>query len=286
VTVLRDAKVVGTRDVADTRVSELSHMMLGRRLAEVFPEKRNKPGKPLLRIEDLSRPGAFEGISFELREGEILGLAGLVGSGRTEIARAILGADRAAGRCKLAGCALPRGSPRRAMAAGLGMIQEDRKSDGAIAGLSVAQNIGMGVLDRLSGPVGLLRPRRLREHAARGIERFHVVPPDPLKEIQLLSGGNQQKVILGRSLAAEPKVLILDEPTQGIDVGTKAQVYAMMMDLACQGKGILLISSELIELVELCDRILVIRDGRLVKELPGPGTDVDTLFAECVRKTQ
>ena len=285
VTVLRDGKGVGTRDIADCKVSVLSEMMLGRRLAEMFPEKRNKPGKPILRVQGLTRPGAFEDISFELREGEIIGLAGLVGSGRTEIARAILGGDMATGRCELAGRALPRHSPRRAMAAGLGMIQEDRKRDGAIAGLTVAQNLGISVLDRLSGTLGFLAPRRLREHAARGIERFRVVPPDPSKEIQLLSGGNQQKVILARSLACDPKVLIFDEPTQGIDVGTKAQIYAMMMDLACEGKGIVLISSEFIELVELCDRLLVIRDGRLVKELPGPGTDVDTLFAECVCDT-
>ena len=177
VTVLRDGKVVGTRDIADSKVSVLSEMMLGRRLAEMFPEKRNRPGKPILRVQGLTRPGVFEGISFELREGEILGLAGLVGSGRTEIARAILGADKAAGRCELEGRELPRRSPRRAMAAGLGMIQEDRKRDGAIAGLTVAQNIGISVLDRLSGALGLLRPRRLREHAARGIERFRVVPP-------------------------------------------------------------------------------------------------------------
>jgi ABC-type sugar transport system ATPase subunit len=258
--------------------------MLGRRLAEVFPEKRNRPGAPLLRVQGLSRPGAFEDISFELREGEILGLAGLVGSGRTEIARAILGAGKAAGRCELAGRELPRCSPRRVMAAGLGMIQEDRKHDGTIAGLTVAQNLGISVLDRLSGALGFLQPRRLREYAARGIERFRVVPPSPSKEIQLLSGGNQQKVILARSLACDPRVLIFDEPTQGIDVGTKAQIYGMMMDLACEGKGIVLISSEFIELAELCDRLLVIRDGRLAKELPGPGTDVDTLFSECLRE--
>jgi ABC-type sugar transport system ATPase subunit len=282
VTVLRDGKVVGTRDVADSRVSLLSEMMLGRRLAEMFPPKRNQPGKPLLRVEGLTRSGAFEDVSFELREGEILGLAGLVGSGRTEIARAILGADKARGRCEIEGRWIPPRSPRRAMAMGLGMIQEDRKRDGAIAGLSVAQNLGLSVLDRLAGPLGFLAPRWLRDHARQGIERFSIVPPDPLKEMQLLSGGNQQKVILGRCLAPDPKVLLFDEPTQGVDVGTKAQIYRMMMDLACQGKGIVLVSSELIELVELCDRILVLRDGRLVKELPGPGTDVDTLVCECV----
>jgi ABC-type sugar transport system ATPase subunit len=242
-------------------------------------------GPPLLRVEGLTRAGVFEGISFELRAGEILGLAGLVGSGRTEIARAIFGAEPAEGRVELAGRDLGCRSPRRSIAAGIGMIPENCKTDGAIRGLSVARNLGISVLDRLSTALGFLSPRRLRAHAEEGIERFHVVPADPDREVQLLSGGNQQKVILGRCLSPEPRVLIFDEPTQGIDVGTKAQVYRLMADLACEGRGILLISSEFIELVELADRILVVRDGRLAKELPGPGTDVDALFAECVPKT-
>ena len=284
VTVLRDGRVVGTRDVAEIKVSDLSHMMLGRRLTEMFPPKRNTPGDTLLKVEGLTRPGVFEGISFKLREGEILGIAGLVGSGRTEVARAIFGADRAAGRCELAGVELARRSPRRSMALGIGMIQEDRKRDGSITGLSVARNIGISVLDRLSTRLGFLPPHRLRDNARRMTARMDVRPPDPRRSIQTLSGGNQQKVILGRWLCRDPKVLILDEPTQGIDVGTKAQIYRLIMDLACEGRGIVLISSELIELVHLADRILVIHNGRLAREMPGPGTDVDALFAACIQK--
>ncbi len=284
VTVLRDGKVVGTRDIADCKVSVLSHMMLGRKLTEMFPEKRNRPGEPLLRVEGLSRPGAFEDISFELREGEILGIAGLVGSGRTEIARAIFGADKAAGRCELEGRPLARRSPKRSMARGIGMIQENRKRDGNITGLSVGRNIGISVLNRLTTPGGFLPPRRIRANAMRMIRHMDVRPPDPTRTIETLSGGNQQKAILGRWLCRDPKVLILDEPTQGIDVGTKAQIYRLIMDLACEGRGIILISSEFFELVNLADRILVIRDGRLVDEMPGPGTEVDAVFAACVRK--
>jgi len=342
VTVLRDGKVVGTRDIADCKVSDLSRMMLGRKLTEMFPARRGAPdslpkvshlregmpetpspadtaeyppegvkpsggggvkpsggggvepsgrssakpsgGPPLLRVEGLTRPGVFEDISFELREGEILGIAGLVGSGRTEIARAIFGADKAAGRVELEGVELSRRSPQRCMASGIGMIQEDRKNDGAIRGLSVAVNLGISVLDRLSGAFAFLAPRRLNRFARDGIQRLNVLPPDPDKEIQLLSGGNQQKVVIARCLSPNPKVLIFDEPTQGIDVGTKAQIYRLMVDLAAEGKGIILISSEFIEIVELADRILVIQDGRLIRELPGPGMDVDALFAECVRK--
>jgi len=285
VTVLRDGRVVGTRDVAGTKVSELSHMMLGRRLTEMFPEKRNTPGEVLLRVEHLARRGAFADVSFEVRAGEIVGLAGLVGSGRTEIARAIFGADPARGRVTLAGRPLPRRSPRSAMARGLGMIPESRKRDGTITGLSVAQNIGISVMDRLAGVAGFLPPGRLRANAERMIGRMDVRPPDPGRAIQTLSGGNQQKAMLGRWLCRDPKVLILDEPTQGIDVGTKAQIYRLIMDLAAEGRGILLISSELFELVNLADRLLVVRRGRIVREMtPGGPTDVDVVFAACTEK--
>ena len=213
VTVLRDGRVVGTRDIAESKVSVLSHMMLGRKLAEMFPPKRNTPGETLLKVDGLTRPGVFEDISFELREGEILGIAGLVGSGRTEVARAIFGADKAAGRCELEGVEIARRSPRRSMALGIGMIQEDRKRDGSITGLSVARNIGISVLDRLSAGLGFLPPHRLRDNARRMTARMDVRPPDPRRSIQTLSGGNQQKVILGRWLCRDPKVLILDEPS-------------------------------------------------------------------------
>jgi len=284
VTVLRDGKVVGTRPMAECKISALSHMMLGRKLAEMFPTRRNMTREVLLRVEGLTRPGVFEDISFELREGEILGLAGLVGSGRTEIARAIFGADKAQGRCVLGGKAIRRRSPVRSRSLGIGMIQEDRKRCGAITGLSVAQNLGITILDRLSTWWGFLPRRRIRANAERRIADMGVRPPDPGRAIELLSGGNQQKVIVGRWLALDPRVLILDEPTQGIDVGTKAQIYRLIMDLACEGRGILLISSELIELVELCDRILIIREGRLTGEMPGPGADVDALFEACIEK--
>lgn len=284
VTVLRDGKVVGTLDIAECTIGRLSRMMLGRTLEEMFPEKRNAPGKVLLKVEELTRPGVFADISFELREGEILGIAGLVGSGRTEIARAIFGADKAVGRCEVRGRQIHRRTPRRSKALGIGMIQEDRKRDGNIDGRSVEINLGIGILDRLAGTGGFLRPHRIRMNAIDMIKRMQIVPADPGRQIQYLSGGNQQKVAVGRWLCARPKVIVFDEPTQGIDVGTKAQMYELIMDLACQGHGIILISSEFIELVSLADRILVIRDGRIAAELPGQGTDVDDLFAACGQK--
>jgi len=284
VTVLRDGKVVGARKIGECTISDLSRMMLGRDLKEFFPPKSNTPAKPILKVQGLARPGVFHDISFELREGEILGIAGLVGSGRTEIVRAIVGADRAKGRCELAGRPLARRSPRRCKALGIGMIYEDKKRDGIVPGRSVSVNLGLGILKRLSGMVGFLSPRKMRDNANRMIERMQVVPPVPEREIQFLSGGNQQKVIVGRWLCTEPEIIIFDEPTQGIDVGTKAQIYRLIMDLACEGRGIILISSELSEIANLADRILVIRDGRLVREMPGVQTDADALFAECSKR--
>jgi ribose transport system ATP-binding protein len=284
VTVLRDGRMVGTRAITGCQISELTRMMLGHDLAEAFPEKTNRPGKIILKAEGLSRPGVFENISFELREGEILGIAGLVGSGRTEIVRAILGADKTSGTLNFQGRPIVNRSPYLCRALGIGMVPENRKCEGNITGRPVSENLTISILERLSGALGFQSPRNLSAHATRMIEQMKIDPPRPRMDIQDLSGGNQQKVIVGRWLAAESKVIIFDEPTQGIDVGTKSQMYRLIMELARQGRAIILISSELIEITKLADRILVIRDGRLVREMRGPETDEDTLFAECVGK--
>ncbi len=284
VTVLRDGGKTGTMEIPECRISDLTRMMLGHDLAEVFPEKTNQPGKVILKVDGLSRPGAFENISFELREGEILGIAGLVGSGRTEIIRAIFGADKAHGKVVFQGRPIVGRSPYLCRALGIGMVPENRKQQGSITGRPVSENLNISILGRLSGVLGFQSSRRLTSQARLMIEQMKIHPPLPDIDIENLSGGNQQKVIVGRWLAAESKVIIFDEPTQGIDVGTKSQMYRLIVELACQGRAIILISSELIEITKLADRILVIRDGRLVREMQGPGTDEDALFAECVRK--
>jgi len=291
VTVLRDAKTVGTVEMAECELSDLTRMMLGHDLAEVFPAKTNRPGRVVLKVEGLTRPGVFEDVSFELREGEILGIAGLVGSGRTEIARAIFGADRSLGTVyfegkPVGGSGLARQrSPSLCRARGMGMAPESRKTQGNITGRPVSENITISILDRIAGRLGFQPPGRVLSRARRAMDRMRVEPRDPGIEIQSLSGGNQQKVVVGRWLAAEPRVLIFDEPTQGIDVGTKSQMYKLIVDLACEGRAIILISSELIEIAKLADRILVVRDGRVEREMPGPGTTEDALFAECVGKS-
>ncbi|MCX7046431.1 MAG: sugar ABC transporter ATP-binding protein [Candidatus Sumerlaeota bacterium] len=282
VSVLRDARMVGTRAMSECQMSDLTRMMLGHDLAEIFPKKTNQPGAVALRVSGLRRPGVFEDISFDLREGEILGLAGLVGSGRSEIVRAILGVDKCSGAVEYEGRPLAGRSPASCRRRGIGMVPEGRKTDGAITGRPVSENINIGVLERLAGWLGFQRPSRLRESALKMIERMQIEPPNPDAEIQRLSGGNQQKAIVGRWLAVNPKVLIFDEPTQGIDVGTKAQIYHLVAELAREGRAILLISSELLEIANLADRILVIRSGRIESEMPGNGaTDEDALFAAC-----
>jgi ribose transport system ATP-binding protein len=299
VTVLRDGKVVGTRAVAECRPSELARMMLGREIDDIFPERRRRENDdavapPVLETRSLARAGVLADVSFVVRAGEIVGLAGLVGSGRTEIARAIVGADRAGGECLLAGEALPRRRrPEDCRRRGLCLVPESRKRDGNFTGRPVAENINAGRLERLSGFLGFLSPRRTRDSAMEMIQRLAVQPALPRREIEKLSGGNQQKVIIGRVLGATPRVIIFDEPTQGIDIAAKAQVYRLIVELAEQGCGIVLISSEFVELTELADRILIVRGGRVVSEWPGGGSsaggggtaDEDALFAACVGST-
>ncbi|MHC4167637.1 MAG: sugar ABC transporter ATP-binding protein [Planctomycetota bacterium] len=286
VTVLRDGKRVGTKAIGECPVSEMSRMMLGHVLSEVFPEKTNQPGKCILKVRDLTRKGSFEDVSFELHAGEVLGIAGLLGSGRTEIARALFGADRASGTVEFQGRSMTSRSPRICCVNGIGMVSEDRKRQGNITGRPISENLNISILDRFAGLLGFQSPRRLTGQARLMVGRLKINPPKPAMNIQQLSGGNQQKVIVGRWLAVNPEVIIFDEPTQGIDIGTKSQIYELIIKLACEGKGIILISSELIEVAKLADRILVVRDGRLAGEIEGPVDDVDLLFDACAQKKE
>jgi ribose transport system ATP-binding protein len=238
----------------------------------------------VLQVRGLTRRDAFTDVTFDVYAGEIVGLAGLVGSGRTEIARAIVGADHSSGECLLGGERLPRRrTPRQCWRRGLCLVPEDRKRDGNLTGRSVAENINAARLQQLSGLLGFLSPRRARASAMEMIARLGIVPPLPRREIQTLSGGNQQKAIIGRALAVTPRAIIFDEPTQGIDVAAKAQVYRLLVELAERGCGILLISSEFIELTELADRVLIVRDGGIAGQWEGGSeADEDALFAACV----
>jgi rhamnose transport system ATP-binding protein len=266
VTVLRDGGHVATRPAAELPHDQIIRLMVGRSLDALFPKEEAEIGDVVLKAEKLTRRGVFSKVSFELRRGEIVGLAGFVGSGRTEIARAIFGIDRLdSGQIMIEGRRFRPRSPRTALRRGLAYLPEDRLHQGLVQPMSIAQNASMAILPALT-PAGVLRPRRERALARRFMEQLRIRATSVAQVVRSLSGGNQQKVVLSKWLAAQPRVLILDEPTHGVDVGTKADVHRTISGLAAEGLSILLISSELLEVLGMSDRVLVMREGRLVAE--------------------
>jgi ABC-type sugar transport system ATPase subunit len=269
VTVLRDGTHVATRPASELSQPTLVQMMIGRPLEEYFPSHVHAPmGEELLRVEGLSSRGRFQDISFTLRAGEVLGFAGLVGAGRSEIAQALFGLDGGVtGRLKVGGVDVPFKGPRHAMRAGLGLVPEDRKRQGLVLSMTALANTTLPILDALS------RWRFIRRQAERALvrtyfERLRVRAAGVDVVTAGLSGGNQQKLVLAKWLAARCRVLMLDEPTRGVDVGAKAEIHALIDELASSGAGVILISSELPEVLNLCTRIIVLREGRIAGELP------------------
>jgi ribose transport system ATP-binding protein len=280
VTVMRDGSVVGTRPVAETDIGTLVQMMVGHNLERAL-RAPNPPAEraELLRVTGLTRRGVFEDVSFSVRRGEIYGLGGVVGAGRTEVARAIFGADRIdAGEIAIEGRPLRIRSPRDAVHNGIAMLTEDRKAEGLVLGLPVRENIALAVLDRIGRFLGFVPPARERTLAQDFITSLHIRTPDGEQLAVNLSGGNQQKVVLAKWLAVRPKLLIFDEPTRGVDVGAKAEIYALIRELVAQGMAVIVISSELPELLSLSDRIGVLRRGRIVAELTAATTDEATIL--------
>ena len=267
--VLRDGKYVGTIERETATQDDIVRMMIGRTLEQYFPQHLEAaPGETVLSVQDLSSPGLFSNVSFDLRAGEILGFAGLVGSGRSEVAKAIFGLDRrATGRVSVHGRPMRLGSIRQAMRRGLGLVPEDRKRQGLVLMMSGRQNTSMAMLDRLRKLL-TLDFRREREVAERYFDQLRVKSPSLRTPVAALSGGNQQKIALAKWLARECSILIVDEPTRGVDVGAKAAIHGIIDDLARKGIAVLLISSELPELINLATRVLVMRNGRLVAEVP------------------
>ena len=269
ISVLRDGQYVGTLPRAEATQDAVVKMMIGRSVAEYFPQHvSGKAGEVVLRVKNLSSPGLFREVNFEIRAGEIVGFAGLVGSGRSEIARAIFGLDRnATGEVELNGKRLPLGSTSASMAAGIGLVPEDRKRQGLVLELPIRANVSLAILDRLRGAIGMLKRRREEEVTGDYFGKLRVKASSMEAPPSSLSGGNQQKVVLAKWLARGGKLLIVDEPTRGVDVGAKAAIHALVDDLASQGLAVMLISSELPEVINLSTRILVMRDGALAGEL-------------------
>ena len=260
-TVIRDGEYISTAPVSELSFDRVVAMMVGREIGDRFPPKTNKPGAVVLEASGLGRGSAFKGVSFSLRKGEVLGVAGLMGAGRTELVRALFGAEPAdSGQILLDGKPVRIASPREAMRLGLALVTEDRKLEGLFLGFGVDFNIGAANFPAL-GRAGLVMPRRLLAYAARLSEALRVKAPALSAPASSLSGGNQQKVVLAKWLGREPRILILDEPTRGVDVGAKREIYEIIDRLAAQGVAIIMVSSELPEIVGMSDRVLVMRSG-------------------------
>jgi len=279
ITVLRDGRHVATLERTRTSPPELVRLMIGRPLEEYFPQHlREPPGPERLAVEGFSSPGRFEDVSLAVHAGEVVGLAGLVGSGRSELAAAIFGLDpRATGRVRVEGRPVSIRDPRHAIALGIGYLPEDRKTQGLVLSLGGRANISLPSLKRLA-IAGFVRQRRERELAAEYFERLRVRAPDMDVPTLTLSGGNQQKIALAKWLASRCRVLIMDEPTRGVDIGAKAEIHALIDQLAAAGAGVLLISSELPEVLNLSTRIVVLRRGRVAGEMPRRQTTAESLM--------
>ncbi|OXM85085.1 sugar ABC transporter ATP-binding protein [Paenibacillus rigui] len=272
VTIMRDGKLIGTWLASELTTDLIITRMVGRDLSQRFPERTNVPGDVLMKVENLTSPldKSFKNVSFELRKGEVLGLGGLVGAQRTELIEALFGLRAIAeGTIELNGKQVRFKSPQEAKKHKLALLTEERRVTGIFPVLSIQENAAIANLDRYTNSLFLLDEGKIREEAKRSVEQLRVKTPTVKEQIKNLSGGNQQKVLLARWLLTEPDILLLDEPTRGIDVGAKFEIYSIIADLAKQGKSIIMISSEMPELLGMSDRIMVMCEGRLAGIVEG-----------------
>ncbi len=268
VAVLRDGRTAATRQAAEWTRDTLVQAMVDRPITAMFPKAEVTIGGPVLEVKGISVPGRVRDVGFSVRAGEIVGLGGLIGAGRTEVLKAVYGAlPRSTGEIRVAGRALKRARPRRAMAAGIAFVPEDRKAEGLILPFPLRDNVVLSTLKRFAWLWTLMSRNRMSVAARRAVEALQIRTPGITQPVQGLSGGNQQKVVLARALQIEPRVILLDEPTRGIDVGAKVEVYRLIGDLAGRGTAIVIASSDMLELLGVCDRILVMRAGRLAGEV-------------------
>ncbi|MGV9339921.1 sugar ABC transporter ATP-binding protein [Streptomyces sp. NPDC003688] len=279
VTTLRDGRLIASEPVEGLTEDDLVRRMVGRDLDQLYPKQPAEIGEVALKVSRLTREGVFTDVSFEVRRGEIVGLAGLVGAGRSEVARAVFGVDRwDTGSVEVCGKPLTGGAPSAAMAAGLGLVPEDRRAQGLVMALSIERNIGLTGL-RTTTRAGLSSRRAERGRAVDWAARLRVKYARLADAVSTLSGGNQQKVVLAKWLATGPRVLIVDEPTRGIDIGTRAEVHRLLSGLAADGVAVLMISSDLPEILGMADRVLVMREGRLTAEIPRAAATEESVLA-------
>ncbi|MFD3573349.1 sugar ABC transporter ATP-binding protein [Streptomyces sp. NPDC058644] len=285
VTTLRDGGLIASEPLTGLTEDDLVRRMVGRDLDELYPKQDTQVGDVALSVRRLTREGVFTDVSFDVRRGEIVGLAGLVGAGRSEVARAVFGVDKwDAGTVEVQGKALLNGAPSTAMAAGLALVPEDRRAQGLVMDMSIERNIGLTGL-RTTVRAGLMDRGAERSRSLDWAVRLQVKYARIADAVGTLSGGNQQKVVLAKWLATKPQVLIVDEPTRGIDVGTKAEVHRLLSELAAEGVAVLMISSDLPEILGMADRVLVMHEGRLTAEIPRARATEESVMAAATGRT-
>lgn len=286
VAVMRDGRLIGIKPTKELTVNMVVQMMVGRELKDFFPKTNTEIGETILEAHNLRSGKRLKDASFSLRKGEIVGLAGLVGSGRTDLARVLFGADRLdGGDILLQGKHVRISSPQTAIGMGIGLITEDRKAQGLFLGQSVRSNAAVTLFERLSR-FGFLPYKKIDQWIRTVVQQLKIRTPNLEQRVRNLSGGNQQKVVISRWLAVNPKILILDEPTRGIDVASKAEIHALIGELAEKGMAILVISSELPEILGISDRILVMHEGRLVAELQRSEATQDRVMQAATGQTR
>ncbi|WP_404467284.1 sugar ABC transporter ATP-binding protein [Planococcus rifietoensis] len=278
ITILRDGEFVGERKISETSFEEIVQLMVGRELGDRFPERSSTIGDVKLSVKGLSRKDCFEDISFDIHKGEIVSIAGLMGAGRTEVAQSLFGYKKAdTGTVELDGKPAKIDNPQKAKELGIGYVTEDRKSEGLIVDFTVEENISMANFESISKK-GLLSKDKERSLYDRMVKRLGIRTSGPDQAAKSLSGGNQQKVVIAKWLGIEPDVLILDEPTRGVDVGAKKEIYSIINELAARGVAILMISSELPEVIGVADRVLVMHEGKLTADLPKQKMTQETIM--------
>ncbi len=281
VTVLKDGRYVDTKSISDVKMDDLVRLMIGRDLQDVYPKRTAQPGDVLLEVKNVARSKLVHDVSFKLHAGEIVGFAGITGSGRTEVARVIFGADPYTGDMVISGQPYKARSPEDAIAHGVALVTEDRKGQGLLLKLPVTTNTTISGLKRLTR-FGLIKLREELNLVKDMIRQLSIKTPSPNFLVVNMSGGNQQKVILARWLSIGTRIFIMDEPTRGIDVGSKSEIYQIMADLTSKGVGIIMISSELPEVLGMSDRIMVMRQGTIVKELSRAEASEEAIMLHAV----
>lgn len=278
ISVLRDGAFLGTEKIAETTVEHIVRLMVGREIGERYPERKSKIGAERLRVENLSDGRKLSGISFSAAAGEIVGIAGLMGAGRTEIVRMLFGADKKRqGKIFIDGQEVTINSPARAIEAGIVFVTEDRKHQGLVLGMSVRENLSLTNYKRIASS-GVISAKKDNELSDKMIKRFNIRTRDPEQTVKSLSGGNQQKVAIGKWLGELPKVFIMDEPTRGVDVGAKKEIYSMMNELSEQGVTIIMVSSDLPEVLGVSDRVIVVHEGRISSILDKAQMNQETIM--------